>query len=339
MDFKGLIEEYIDKKVTCQKEKELVRKLFLVDLKKQMKKEEFLYDISLESLQVREEYRLKISDRFYDLLNSTKKSKEHTQRRLVLFSEYLKKDYKVDLVLDELIKRESINPYERLVDLLKTLNEGMTKQELMDHYAISRKPLERDIDELIMGTKILGQRVKIRDIQRVKTNDDNRGKYELAYQSTIHPIFIPLNLSEVYYLIMGLKFLSKEHGEFASETYDYLANRVYCQLSDYAKKKIKRKGMEIGIQFPSEDEFERYNGSMDEEKMAARNKESNLMYLWKAGVKCTIHLNNDDMEVIKDCYVHYDMDNREIYLKSSLHGERKRKVDISQILHIEYDYK
>lgn len=327
---KSLIEEYINKKVKDAVEKEHVRQLLLEDLKPYLEEQQLPYDISLESLQAREAYRLKIADAFLSLLEKTTSSKESTQQRIVSFSEYMK-NHGVNLILPEVFKREAVNPYERLVDLLKTLHEGKTKQELMSYYCISRRPLEKDIDELVMGTKILGQKVQIRDIQREKRR--------ITYQSTIHPVFLPLNLTEVYYLIIGLKSLSRDEESLMSRTFDHLANRIYCQLSGYARGKIDKKGRKLGIEFPSEDEFERYNGSMDEEKMAASSKRNTLMYLWKAGGRCTIHLNNDDMEVIPDCYIDYDMRIGEIFIKDSPHGERKRKLDINQILDIQYEYK
>lgn len=330
-ELKGLIEEYITKKVKGADEKEHVRQLLLVELKPYLEEEQLPFDISLESLQVREAYRQKIADAFVDLLSKTSNSKEYTQKRIVSFAEYLKKIYNVDLNLDEVFKREAVNPYERLVDLLKTLQEGKTKQELLDYYSISRKPLEKDINELVMGTNILGQKVKIRDTQR----DQNR----ITYQSSIHPIFLPLNMTEVYYLIMGLKSLSTDNEAMTNKTFDHLANRIYCQLSDYGRNKIDKKGKAMGIKFPHEDEFEKYNGSIDEEKMSTLNRKNTLAYLWKAGNKCTVHMNNNEMEVIVDCYIDYNISTSEVFVKDSIDGQRKRKININQILDIQYEYK
>ncbi|SDY94525.1 hypothetical protein SAMN05660462_01315 [Proteiniborus ethanoligenes] len=330
MDLRHAIEEYIVKKVKGKEEKEQVTKLLLGELDPYLKEEQVHYNISLESLQARKEYRPSIVDAFYELLKKTRNNKEYTQKRIVSFSEYLQKKYKIELELGKVFERETLNPYERLVDLLKTLNKGMTKSELMDHYSISRKPLESDINQLVMGTKILGQEVKIRDIQKEQN--------KITYQSTIHPIFLPLNMTEVYYLIMGLKSLSKDQRNIASKTYDDLANKIYCQLSDYARNKIDMKGRELGIRFPYVDEFDTYNGSKDEEKMIIDKKRDAILYLWKAGVKCTIHMNNDDMEIIKDCYIDYDIAKGDIFVKDSLYGTRIRKLDINEVLRIDYDY-
>ncbi|MDD5603039.1 MAG: hypothetical protein PHG48_03010 [Eubacteriales bacterium] len=156
VDLKNIIELYISKGIIEAAEKDHVRQLLLVELKPYLEEQHLPYEIGIESLQVRVEYRQKMEDAFFDLLRKTTNSKEYTQQRILLFSEYLKKQG-VILTLDEIFMREVMNPYERLVDLLKTLHEGKTKQQLMDYYSISRKPLERDINELVNGTKILGQ--------------------------------------------------------------------------------------------------------------------------------------------------------------------------------------
>ena len=329
-DFKYLIEDYIEKEVKTKAEKEKVSKLLLIDLKPYMEKK-LCYEISVESLKVRDEFRMGVSDAFSELLNGTRKSKELTRDRLLSFTNYLKETWRIDLELGEVFERETINPYERLVDLLKTLNEGMTKKQLEEHYSISRKTLKKDIDKLIMGTRIFGQKVIIRDIER------ERGK--ITCQSSIHPVFLPLNLTEVYYLTVFLKQLSNSKDTFMSSIFRDLANRIYCQLSEYARHKIDKKGLQAGIEFPEVEDFQLYSGSRDEEKMARKSKESTLTYLWKAGAPCTIHLNNENMDILTDVYIDYAFDTGEIFIKNNLEGKREEKIDIDKILDIKFTYR
>lgn len=331
IDFKNLIEDYIEKELKTKEEKDKVGKLLLVDLKSYMEESNIAYEISVESLKVREEYRRSISDAFCGLLNGTTNSKEYTKNRLLGFSSYLKNNWKVNLELNEVFTREAINPYERLVDLLKTLNERMTKKELMEYYSINRKTLEKDLDKLIKGTKILGQKVKIRDIRRERN--------KITYQSSIHPVFLPLNLTEVYYLTVGLKLLSNDKETSINKVFEDLANRIYCQLSEYARDKMDKKGRQLGIKFPEVGEFQLYNGTKDEEKMARENKKSTLAFLWKSGIQCTIHIDDENMTIIPDAYIDYDIETGEVFLKQSLYGEIKEKIDIDKILDIEFSYK
>jgi len=328
--FRDMIEEYINDIIKDPAEKEKVNKLLLKDLEKHLEEMDLSFDISLEYLKAREDFRLKLSDAFYGMIPENTRDKGYMNKRVLSFAEYLRKTWKVDLVLDEAFNLEVMNKYERQVDLLKTLNSGKTKVELEQYYSLSKKPLEKDIDELVMGTRILGQKVKIRDIRR-----DHKA---ITYQSTIHPVFMPLNLTEVYYLTVGLKMLSSEHETIMGQTLENISNRVYCQLSDSARKKIDKKAREADVSFPYEEEFERYNVCWDEEEMARDNLRSTLAYIWKAGIQCTIHLKNEVMEVIPDIYIAYDISTNEVFLKESPEGNRKRKLDIDEILDIKYNY-
>ena len=328
--FRDMIEEYINDIIKDPAEKEKVNKLLLKDLEKHLEEMDLSFDISLEYLKAREDFRLKLSDAFYGMIPENTRDKGYMNKRVLSFAEYLRKTWKVDLVLDEAFNLEVMNKYERQVDLLKTLNSGKTKVELEQYYSLSKKPLEKDIDELVMGTRILGQKVKIRDIR-----SDHKA---ITYQSTIHPVFMPLNLTEVYYLTVGLKMLSSEHETIMGQTLENISNRVYCQLSDSARKKIDKKAREADVSFPYEEEFERYNVCWDEEEMARDNLRSTLAYIWKAGIQCTIHLKNEVMEVIPDIYIAYDISTNEVFLKESPEGNRKRKLDIDEILDIKYNY-
>jgi hypothetical protein len=328
--FRDMIEEYINDIIKDPAEKEKVNKLLLKDLEKHLEEMDLSFDISLEYLKAREDFRLKLSDAFYGMIPENTRDKGYMNKRVLSFAEYLRKTWKVDLVLDEAFNLEVMNKYERQVDLLKTLNSGKTKVELEQYYSLSKKPLEKDIDELVMGTRILGQKVKIRDIRR-----DHKA---ITYQSTIHPVFMPLNLTEVYYLTVGLKMLSSEHETIMGQTLENISNRVYCQLSDSARKKIDKKAREADVSFPYEEEVERYNVCWDEEEMARDNLRSTLAYIWKAGIQCTIHLKNEVMEVIPDIYIAYDISTNEVFLKESPEGNRKRKLDIDEILDIKYNY-
>jgi hypothetical protein len=253
------------------------------------------------------------------------------KKRVLDFVAYLSKKWKVELVLDEAFKLEVINKYERQVDLLKTLNSGMTKSELQKHYSISKKPLEKDIDELVMGTRILGQKVKIRDLKRERK--------AITYQSSLHPVFLPLNLTEAYHLTVGLKLLSMGKESMLSRTLDEMANKVYCQLSEYARDKMDRKAAEAGVTFPYEEEFERYSFSRDEEEMARENIWNAVSFVWKASIPCTLHLKNEELEVMRDVYLSCDINSGKLLLKNSLESNVERELEMIDILDIEFSYK
>jgi len=320
-----VIKEYIEETIK-NKDKEAATNL-LINNFKPIIEESFSIGIKIQSLIDNENYKLELSDAFYELLSKSTNSKIYTKNRILDFSNYLKSKYDINLVLDKVFERESLNSYERQIDLLKILNSSKSKREIMDYYAISRKPLEKDINKLIDGTKILGQNVKINDIKREAG--------EIHYESSVHPIFLPLNLTEVYSMTVLLKILAKENAVY-SETLNNLANKTYSQLSDYAKEKIDRKADHEGVRFPKEIDLEKYRKNTDEKRYMESNLENKIMHIWKSGEKCTIIL-KDDMR-FEDVYLKLDMETKEVCLMDRPRGNIEKKIDQSQILKIKYEY-
>lgn len=58
-----------------------------------------------------------------------------------------------------------------------------------------------------------------------------------SYVSTLHPVFLPLNLSEV--LLMTTSLLESTKDSVLADSYIYMVGRIYGQLSDYGKEKVK----------------------------------------------------------------------------------------------------
>ena len=320
-----VIEEYIEETIKS-KDKEAATNL-LINNFKPIIEESFSIEIKIQTLIDNENYKLELSDAFYELLSRSTNSKIYTKNRILGFSNHLKIKYDINLVLDKVFERESLNSYERQIDLLKILNSSMSKRQIMDYYAISRKPLEKDINKLIDGTNILGQNVKINNIKREAG--------EIHYESSVHPIFLPLNLTEVYSMTVLLKILAKENAVY-SETLNNLANKTYSQLSDYAKEKIDRKADHEGVRFPKEIDLEKYRKNTDEKRYMESNLENKIMHIWKSGEKCTIIL-KDDMR-FEDVYLKLDMETKEVCLMDRPRGNIEKKIDQSQILKIKYEY-
>lgn len=332
MELQAVIQNYINGTAN-QNERNALINLLLNLLPAQMTETDVSMDIPVRSLQLREEYRQKLADALFSLYTKVTRSKEKARQRILSFVRYLLDHHKIELILDESLTKENMSALERQVDLLKTLQKGMTKGQLLDHYVVTRKVIEGDLDKLIMGTKILGQHVKIRNYQRQKG--------ELTYQSTVHPIFLPLNLTEVYFLFTGLKSLAQgREDSIAAERYDHLANRIYSQLSDYARERIERRAREDDMDLPPEKEFQKYNESIDEEVMAKGSKKDALMYLFKSGEKCTIHLSNAAREIIHNCYVRLAGESLNIVRIYSAPGKAPiREITQDEIHKIEFEYR
>lgn len=202
-------------------------------------------------------------------LRSYSNDKEAYKEILVNFFSFLKKHYEINFDTASLEKIRCFKEIERLNEILKYTHEGnKTRDEIAGHFVISKQTLVEDINSLKFGCSILGQKVKIEDLER-GTN---------LCRSTIHPIYLPLNLMEIFVLTTELKRLSVRSKSPYSEVMGYLAEAVYDQLSDYGKRCVNERGtVELGkfneqdsdlVEFRNEKDFlgylrHRYNDNND----------------------------------------------------------------------------
>lgn len=96
---------------------------------------------------------------------------------------------------------------QRRLDMLKFLQVPRTLRELEARYLTSERTLRDDLNALTMGWDILGSRVRI---QRV-----DRGR-KITYNSTVHPVLLPLNLTEAYALAVAMPALAQLSGPAAA---------------------------------------------------------------------------------------------------------------------------
>ena len=94
-------------------------------------------------------------------------------------------------------------------------------------FGMSTNAVQARIHSLEDGKEILGHYVKIGIAGRART----------AYDNTIHPVFLALNLKEAYFLTVELR--KAYAGTPYEELVTSLANDIYSQLSDYAKRKLQ----------------------------------------------------------------------------------------------------
>lgn len=150
-------------------------------------------------------------------------------------------------------------PFERQLEIAKFLHEPKTLREIREHFSIDERTLRADLRQLEEGLSILGSTVKI------ESSKAGRRRY---YRSTLHPIFLPLNLTEVYALTIQLGRLSR-HGANAA-FFQRLAERIASQLTDYAFHSL----------YPGKERTPAENRYLDDEA-SARSAEGVLMYLSK----------------------------------------------------------
>lgn len=73
--------------------------------------------------------------------------------------------------------------------------------------------------------------------------------YRGAFQSSVHPVCLPLNLSEVYVLFDALAEYAREKDgqDPHRKTAERLAGMIKSQLSDYAKERLQARLEEMGL--------------------------------------------------------------------------------------------
>ena len=158
---------------------------------------------------------------------------------------------------------------ERQIDILKQLHaKPMTKDELKDIYYISSKTLKTDLNKLENGTEFLGQDIKI----NLEINNRDR---TIGYKSTVHPVFLALNMMEAYALTAGLK--KAGIGTAYEDVFNDLADSIYFQLSNYGQKLInqsmRHKGDSREIRFNK-----RQPRFRDEREMFKKSMQNRLFY-------------------------------------------------------------
>lgn len=81
-------------------------------------------------------------------------------------------------------------------------------------------------------------------ISNAEDVDGNIRPNDMLNRSSVHPVILPLNLTEVYLLTAGiLDNLGRNHYQY--EAYRDIAEKIYSQLSDYGKQRIDKAGYDF----------------------------------------------------------------------------------------------
>ncbi len=216
---------------------------------------------------------------------------------------------------------------ERMIEILKYLHEEpKTREQIAQHFGISERALSDDLSELQNGSySFLGYNMKINLIR-----GDN------TYDSTIHPVFLPLNLSEVYALTIGLKLTGK--GTAFEDVFNYVSNCIYDQLSTYGQKRIYEKAKATDVHF-SDHHKKAYRYEEDILNANLKQKRSQMFaYYLKSGALCEIEY--DTAEGIRMVTGRVDLakDNKNGFFVNRLrvtnHGQVEAEVDLDKVLTI-----
>lgn len=250
-------------------------------------------------------------------------TRDKGRRILNNFFDFVKQTYQLDIELEDYFPVfDTLEKSERMVALLKYLQEPRTRSEIAEHFHISERALANDLTELQSGFTFLGYTMKIELNRRKNT-----------YDSTIHPIFLPLNLSEVYALTVGLKLIGRN--TVFGDIFYYIADSIFQQLSDYAKQRIAGKAEEKGISF-------NYFPPMayrDEEQIIASGRNQLLAYFLKSGAPCKIEYNTESGIQTITGNVDYAKSGRAYAIDRIIIKNETQQIEIGyeQILSIQFD--
>lgn len=124
---------------------------------------------------------------------------------------------------------------QQCVDLFNDKNNQPTMTERTIRNYINEGDIE--IDNVIIPFQIQ----RIEHSQNQFSDSENTftgyGENQEPYRSTVHPVILPLNLTEIYMLTNGLlDIIGTNHPQY--DTYKDISSKIYLQLSDYAKRRI-----------------------------------------------------------------------------------------------------
>ncbi len=159
-------------------------------------------------------------------------------------------------------------PINRRLKILKLLQgREMRTAEIAELFDVEDRTIRTDLNALKAGMKVMGTTVKI--------EEQRSGHSNLSYKSTVHPVFLALNLSEVFALLKSLK--QSAENSVTGDIYRDLFHTVYGQLTDYAKKMI-----DVKLESKDTDSEADICNHLEEEWFD-KDKAYKLIYLEKSG--------------------------------------------------------
>lgn len=148
------------------------------------------------------------------------------------FLEFLKDAYDQDLQIS-FPEIDISSSFERQMYLAKMVQfEVLSMEDLADKLWVSKRTLEEDLSRIRgKGTdpiRVCGKTFEVKEVER------RNGKIHFA--STVHPLFLTFNLTQVMATLKGLQAMSRDP---AMKTYAMeSAASIWQQLSLYAKERI-----------------------------------------------------------------------------------------------------
>ena len=207
---------------------------------------------------------------------SVRTRRESTRKIMVKFFDYMRREERIPLKKSVLYDLHFYDhAFERQLEIAKYLHEPKTKQEIMTKFCIEERTLEADLQELEVGLNVLGSTISLK---RIETEDDT-----IKYKSSVHPIFLALNLTEAYAMTKYLPYVMDSSDPNSWIIRD-ITDRIKAQLSQEAVTKLR---------LPSDGYRKTSYDYVDDESLAKQRK-GILAYLMKSRQRCQFYWNNEE---------------------------------------------
>lgn len=229
-------------------------------------------------------------------------------RALILnFYDYLLKEFNINTNSNLKDKKLINNPLLRELEIAKYLHKRPNRDEIKNEFNIENRELRKELADLKSGITILDTDIKL-DIRDIKSR-------KLECISTVHPIFLPLNLTEVYALMTYLpELLDKSYDPNKDVIYDIL-EKIKPQLTEYAISKITLRDLnDIRPKFYEEGE------------LIEKGKRWQILNAMKSGCNCIFYLENETIE-------------GKIYNSSTIITYDNKKIENIDLINTDFEFK
>lgn len=186
---------------------------------------------------------------------------------------------------------------------------------------VSKETIERDLKKLggedEDPLEVMGQKLKI--------DFDRRSRY---FPSTVHPLFLTFNLTQVITTLEGLKRMGEEeaHKNYALNA----AKTIWAQLSDYAKRRIftVSEGLGLDIKWYQALDTGEKNLFFSEAMCSTIMGQESVLQCFKNGKQCYVeYLEEDGVSVFYLGYWIKTYNEQELLIANRDGEERRLKSD------------
>lgn len=248
-------------------------------------------DLPLDDKEVLESLQYAIKESVKSYTNSKATAIEAYKK----FLDFLERKYKVafPMTFPPVFSSE----FERQMFIVKELHEkGRGVEDLEAKLWLSSRTIAEDLANLQKKDRnsVLGQKVTIAGIGR------KNGAVE--FKSTVHPLFLTPNITQVIAMMNGLRVMSRDkaYKDYALP----LAGSIWKELSDYGRNRIFELIEELSLDREWYEKVQNLDGDelfRTEQECSSDMKEGNVLDFLKNRKRCSLKYTDGDG---KECQLH-----------------------------------